>query len=124
MKRGTALVGERGTGFIQIILVLLVIGVVTMIALKMYQRAPLPEVGPGGGDPRRAVMDRVTIQLEGVKSDIDAAQVEEAVRKVPGVASITVAMGNEEADVAYNPSRTNPDAVVAAIRRAGYRASY
>jgi copper chaperone CopZ len=106
-----------------VVLALLVIGIVTMIALKMFQRSPLPEVGPGAGDPRRAVMDRVTLYLEGVESGIDAAQVEEAVRKIPGVASIRVSSGNDHAEVTYNPQRTDLDEVIAAIERAGYRAS-
>jgi copper chaperone CopZ len=106
-----------------VVLALLVIGIVTMIALKMFQRSPLPELGPGAGDPRRAVMDRVTLYLEGVESGIDAAQVEEAVRKVPGVASIRVSSGNDQAEVTYNPQRTDLDEVIAAIERAGYRAS-
>jgi len=114
----------RGAGFVQVILALLVIGIITVIALKMYERSPLPEVGPGAGDPRRAVMDRVTLYLEKVESDIDAAQVEEAVRKIPGVASVTVASGNDRAEITYNPQRTKPDQIIAAIERAGYRASH
>lgn len=113
----------RGAGFVQIILVLLVVGVVTLIALKMYQRQPLPQVGPGASDPRRAVMDKVELRLEGVESYVDAAQVEQAVRKVDGVASITVFSGNERAEVAFNPQRTDPDRIIAAIRAAGYEAS-
>lgn len=117
-KRGE---GMRGAGFVQVIIILLVIGIMTMIALKMFQRSPLPEVG--AGDPRRAVMDRVTIYLEGVETGIDAAQVEEAVRKISGVASITIPSSNDRAEVTYNPQRTDPEQIIAAIERAGYRAS-
>jgi copper chaperone CopZ len=119
----SAMKAMRGAGFVQVIIALLVIGIMTMIALKMFQRSPLPEVGPGAGDPRRAVMDRATIYLEGVETGIDAAQVEEAVRKIPGVASISIPSSNDRAEVTYNPQRTNPDQIIAAIERAGYRAS-
>ena len=113
--------GQRGGGFVQAILVLLVVGVVTYVALKMFERAPLPKVGPGAGNPARAVMDHVALHVEGLEAASDAAQVEEALRKAPGVASVSID-SDGTAHVAYNPVQTNPDQLVAAIQRAGYRA--
>jgi len=113
--------GQRGGGFVQAILVLLVVGVVTYVALKMFERAPIPQVGSGAGNPARAVMDHVALHVEGLEAASDAAQVEEALRKVPGVASVSID-SDGTAHVAYNPVQTNPDQLVAAIQRAGYRA--
>lgn len=112
---------QRGGGFVQVILVLLIAGFVTFMALRMFQRAPLPQVGPGAGNPARAVMDHVALRVEGLESPADAAQVEEALRKAPGVASVSID-SDGTTHVSYNPVQTNPDQLVAAIQRAGYRA--
>jgi len=112
---------QRGGGFVQVILVLLVVGFVTFIALRMFREAPLPQVGPGAGNPARTVMEHVALRVEGLEAASDAAQVEEALRKAPGVASVSID-SDGTAHVAYNPVQTNPDQLVAAIQRAGYRA--
>ena len=116
--RGSA----RGGGFVQVILVLLVIGIVTMIALKLFERSPMPPVGAGAGHPARAVIQNVELQVEGMSSEADAAQVEEGLRRVPGVASVRVELDRGVALVAFNPAQTNPEQLVAAAERAGYRA--
>lgn len=112
----------RGGGFVQAILVLLVVGIVTVVALKLFERSPLPQVGPGAGHPARAVIQNVELQVEGMSSEADAAQVEEGLRRVPGVASVRVELDAGVARVAFNPAQTNPDQLVAAVARAGYRA--
>lgn len=111
-----------GGGLVQAILVLLVVAVVTVIALKTFERTPLPQVGPGTGHPARAVIQNVELRVEGLSSEADAAQVEEGLRKVPGVASVTVDTGRGVARVAFSPAQTNPDQLIAAIQRAGYSA--
>jgi len=112
----------RGGGFVQVVLVLVVIGIVTLVALRLFERSPMPQVGPGAGNPARAVLERVELQVEGMSSEADAAQVEEAVRRQPGVASIRVDVGRGRAEVTFNPAQTNPDQIVAAIARGGFRA--
>jgi copper chaperone CopZ len=113
--------GERGGGLVQVILVLLIAGIVTLFALRMFQKSELPQVSPGGGHPARAVMDHVALHIEGLESPADAAQAEEALRKAPGVASVSID-SDGTAHVTYNPAQTNPDQLVAAVQRAGYRA--
>ena len=113
---------SRGGGFVQVVLVLLVMGIVTLIALRMFQRAPLPSIAPGSGHPARAVLQSVDLQVEGMTSEADAAQVEEGLRKVPGVASVRVEVSAGTARVTFNPAQTNPDQLVAAVARAGFRA--
>ncbi|MFQ5664618.1 MAG: heavy-metal-associated domain-containing protein [Terriglobia bacterium] len=112
----------RGAGLIQILLVLVAILVVVMVALKMYQRSVPPAVGRGSGPPARAVLDRVEFRVEGMTSDVDALQVTEALRRVPGVASASVDFRTARARVTFSPSRTRPEQLIAAVERAGFRA--
>lgn len=109
-------------GLIQVLLVLVVIAVITMLALRMYQRSALPPVGGGTTHPARAVLDNVTLRIEGLKSDMDALQVTEALRRVKGVASATVDYRAGRAQVAYNPNQTSPEQLIAAVGRVGFRA--
>jgi Cu+-exporting ATPase len=115
----------RGAGFVQILLVLVVIGVVTVIALRLYQRtAPTLPAGTGrAGHPARAVLDRVELRVEGLTSDSDALQVTEALRRVPGVAGASCDAATGRASVTFSPTQTNPDELLAAVSRAGFRAS-
>jgi len=110
---------QRGGGFVQVVLVLLVAGFLTYIALQMFKKAPLPQVSPG--NPAHSVMEHVALKLEGLESPSDAAQAEEALRKSRGVASVSID-ADGTAHVAYNPAQTNPDQLIAAVQRAGYRA--
>ena len=112
---------ERGGGFVQAVLVLLVVGIVTVLALRMFQGSKISEVGPGAGHPARTVMEHVALKLEGLESPSDAAQAEEALRKSRGVASVSIDSDNT-AHVTYNPAQTNPDQLIVAVQRAGYRA--
>lgn len=112
---------QRGGGFVQVVLVLLIAGIVTLFALRLFQKSDIPQVGPGAGHPARTVMDHVALRVEGLESPADAAQAEEALRKAPGVASVSIDPDGT-AHVAYNPAQTNPDQLVAAVQRAGYTA--
>ncbi len=112
---------DRGVGFIQVILVLVVILVITVVALKMYQRATPPQALPGAGHPARSVLDRVELRIEGMTSQMDALQVSEALRRVPGVAGANADFSRGVARVTFHPGRTNREQLVAAVERAGYR---
>ena len=114
--------GGRGAGFIQILIVAVVILVMTVVALKLYQRS-VPNLPVGGGHPARAVLDRVELRVEGLASEADALQVTEALRRLPGVAGASCDAASGRASVTFNPGQTNPDQLIAAIARAGYRAS-
>ena len=110
---------QRGGGFVQVVLVLLIVGFVTYMALQMFKKAPLPQVG--AGNPAHTVMEHVALRLEGLESPSDAAQAEEALRKARGVASVSID-NDGTAQVSYNPAQTNPDQLIAAVASAGYRA--
>lgn len=112
----------HGMGLLQILLVLVVILLMTVLALKMFQRSAPPRV-PGGGHPARAVMDNVVLHVQGLTSEGDALQVTEALRRVPGVTGASVDFSSGEARVGYDPRQTNPDQLIAAVERTGFRAS-
>lgn len=108
-----------GVGFIQLVLALAVILIVTVVALRMYQRSAPPV--RGGGHPARAVLDRVELRIEGIASETDALQATEALRRVPGVAGAAVDARTGVARVTFHPGRTNRDRLVAGVEQAGYR---
>jgi len=114
---------QRGGSFVTLIIVVVVILVVTMIALKSYQRSSPPMAGRAG-QPARATLDNVELTIEGMTSDTDALQVSEAIRRLPGVASVSVEYASGTARVGYNPQQAQPADFVAAIEKLGFRACY
>ena len=83
-------VSSHGVALIQLLLVLVVIVAITLLALRMHQRSALSPVGGGAAYPARAVLDKVTLRVDGLKSEVDALQVAEALQQVNGVASASV----------------------------------
>jgi Cu+-exporting ATPase len=84
-----------------------------------------------GGDRARADADHddarrlpgsftVQIPVEGMNCAACVARVEKALGAVPGVTKAAVNLATEQAQVSYNPHRTATEAVVAAIKDAGY----
>ena len=112
--------GAPGAGLIQILLVLVLILMMTVVALKMYQRSGVPQV-PGGGHPARAILDRAELRVEGLASEADALQVTEALRRVPGVAGANTEYESGLARVTFDPAGTNREQLLAAVERAGFR---
>ncbi len=115
---------ERGASFVTLIIVVVVMLVMTLIALKMYERSAPPVLPGRAGQPARAVMDNVELTIEGMSSDIDALQVSEAIRRLPGVASVSADYSTGKARVAYNPQQARPADFVAAVEKLGFRARY
>lgn len=112
--------GSRGVGLRQLLLVLVVIVAITLLALRMYQRSAPPPMGGGTTHPARVVLDNVTLRVEGLKSDMDALQVTEALRRVKGVASVRVDYRAGRAQVAYNPNQTSLEQLIAAGGRVDF----
>jgi Cu+-exporting ATPase len=63
----------------------------------------------------------VDLALEGMTCAACAARIEKALNRVPGVVA-AVNFATESARVRYDPERADPDALLAAVERAGYRA--
>ena len=115
---------QRGASFITLIIVVVVILVMTMVALKMYQRSAPPPMPGRGGQPARAVLDRVELTIEGMTSETDALQVSESIRRLPGVAGVNTDYATGKAEVTYNPQQARPTDFVAAVEKLGFRARY
>ncbi len=73
--------------------------------------------GPGG--ERRA---ESALQLAGMRCAACAGIIEGALAGVPGVSGAVVSHAGERATVTWDPDRTRPSQLLAAVRRAGYDA--
>ena len=73
--------------------------------------------GPAG--ERRA---ESSLQLAGMHCAACAGLIENALARVDGVAAVQVSAASERASVTWDPERTRPSALIAAVRRAGYDA--
>ncbi len=73
--------------------------------------------GPAG--ERRA---ESSLQLAGMHCAACAGIIEQALARVDGVAAAQVSAASERASVTWDPERTRPSALIAAVRRAGYDA--
>ncbi len=64
----------------------------------------------------------VTIPIGGMTCAACAQRVEKAIRKLPGVASVSVNFATEKATVAYDPQQVRISVIKEAIEKAGYKA--
>ncbi|HMO47898.1 MAG TPA: cation-translocating P-type ATPase [Rubrivivax sp.] len=64
-----------------------------------------------------------TLRLSGMYCAACAGIIEQALQGVPGVAQATVSAAGQRAAVRWDPQRTRPSELVAAVRRAGYDAA-
>lgn len=114
--------GVRGAGVVQVALVLLITGILTLVALRLFEHSPMPMAGPTSSHPAGAVLDRVEFRVEGMSSAVAGAQVEEALRRVPGVASVAVDSSRGRVQVTFDPHQTSLDQLLDAVEGAGFRA--
>jgi len=68
-------------------------------------------------------LNRVVVSVEGLSCVACEIPVRRALRHVDGVKSVQVNAGTKTAAVDYEPTKTNPEQLVAAINSTGYRAS-
>ncbi len=68
-------------------------------------------------------MDTVTLKLRGMSCASCAANIEQAIRSVPGVIDSSVNFGVAQATVKYNPRRTNLEKIQQSVVDAGYASS-
>jgi P-type Cu2+ transporter len=73
--------------------------------------------GPAG--ERRA---ESALQLAGMHCAACAGLIENALARVDGVTAVQVSAASERASVTWDPDRTRPSALIAAVKRAGYDA--
>src|SRR5688572_30178784 len=82
-------------------------------SLRLGMDAPTPS--PEGPHTRR-----VALPVRGMTCASCAGRVERALGRVDGVAEAAVNLATERATVAYDPARTDPDALARAVEAAGY----
>ncbi|MEK7819721.1 MAG: heavy metal translocating P-type ATPase, partial [Pseudomonadota bacterium] len=78
------------------------------------------EFDPAQAETISAESRHVTLTINGMTCASCVARVEKALLAVPGVASATVNLATEKADVEFDPARAEIAALSAAVRRAGY----
>lgn len=68
-------------------------------------------------------MENKTFAIEGMTCTACASAVERATKKLPGVETSSVNFATEKLNIAYDPAQTTPQAITAAIEKAGYKAA-
>ena len=112
----------RRSGLITLLLVtVLVLGFAGLnISRYVFAGAPVPtseQTQLANG------LNRVVIPVEGMSCATCEIAVRHALRRVDGVKSAQVSVATKTATVDYEPAKTNPEQLVAAINSTGYRAS-
>ena len=67
-------------------------------------------------------LNRMTVSVEGLSCVACEIPVRHALRRIDGVKSVDVNAATKTASVDYEPAKTNPEQLVAAINSTGYRA--
>jgi len=68
-------------------------------------------------------LHRIVVPVEGLSCVTCEIPVRHALRKIDGVKSVQVSAASKTATVDYEPAKTNPKQLVAAINSTGYRAT-
>jgi copper chaperone CopZ len=113
--------GRRTAMFALLISTVLLFGFaglnITRYALASAPPAPQTQTQLTNG------LDRVVIPVDGLSCLACEIPVRHALRKIDGVKSMQVSAATKTATVDYEPSKTNPENLVAAINSTGYRAT-
>jgi copper chaperone CopZ len=80
-------------------------------------------VPPPAQDRLANGLSRAVISVDGLSCVACEIPVRHALRKIDGVKTIYVSAATKTATVEYEPAKTNPDQLAAAINSTGYRAS-
>lgn len=67
-------------------------------------------------------MEQATLKVTGMTCQGCVRSVKRVLEAVPGVAGAEVSLERNEAVVAFDPARAQPEQLVAAVARAGYEA--
>jgi copper chaperone len=94
----------------------LTLAVVSLIALSIAALAWSKGADPA--DPARTVLT-----IKGMTCGGCVATVKLRLKKVKGVTAYDVSLERGEAEVTYDPARTNPEAIAAAVSETGFKAT-
>jgi mercuric ion transport protein len=101
--------------------------IIASVIVLTFARLNISSYAFAGSSPASPIananLQRVVIPVEGMSCVTCEIAVRNALKKVNGVASARVSVATRNATIDYDPTRTNPDQLVAAINSAGYRSS-
>jgi copper chaperone CopZ len=110
---------RRSAMFTLLIATVMVLGFVGL-NLSRYAFASTPPLAQAQvGDD----LSRVVIPVEGLRCVICEIPVRNSLKRIDGVKSARVSAASNTATVDYEPAKTSPEQLVAAINSTGYRAS-
>jgi copper chaperone CopZ len=100
---------------------------VASVIVLAFAGLNLPSYAFGGSPPATPIANasfrRVVIQVEGIWCMACEIPVRHALKKIDGVTSVKVSGAGKTAIVDYDPAKTNPAQLVAAINSTGYQAA-
>jgi len=95
-------------------------GVIAMVAVAALGLALTGAVWAGAGqkaDAAKASPAKVTLKVEGMDCGGCALSVKMAAKDVSGVTDVEVSVEKGAAEIAYDPDKSNPDAIAKAITK-------
>lgn len=99
--------------------VLLISALALATALAGSLLSPAAAVTSGGGDQS----SRVVLAVEGMTCGGCVAAVKSALKKTEGVTSYEVSLEKKEADVKFDPAKTEPEKIAAEVSKTGFKAT-
>lgn len=112
-------ISGRGSNLLTLIVASVIVLTFAGLNIWSYAFAGSPPATPVAS----ANLQRVVIPVEGMSCVTCEIAVRNALKRVNGVASAHVSVATKNATIDYDPTKTNPDQLVAAINSTGYRAS-
>lgn len=109
----------RGISLFTLLVASVIVLAFTGLNIRSYAFAGSPPATP----ITNVNLQRVVIPVEGMSCVTCEIAVRNALKRVNGVASAHVSVATKNATVDYDPTKTNPDQIIAAINSTGYRAS-
>jgi copper chaperone CopZ len=116
----TQMEGRRGAMLTLLIATVIVLGFAGL-NISRYVFAGVP---PANEKQLAAGISRTVIPVQGMSCATCEIAVRRALQRVNGVASAQVSARSNTATIDFDPSKTNPDQLVAVINSTGYRASH
>ena len=112
----------RRSAMVTLLMATLVVLGFAGLNITRYVFATAPVAGQTETDLSNGLR-RVVVSVEGLSCVACEIPVRHALKRVDGVKSMEVSAGTKIATVDYDPVKTNPEQLVAAINATGYRAS-
>jgi len=109
----------RGRSLISLVIATLIVFGFAGLNISRYVFAGSPPRTDQVADGR----ERIVLQVEGMSCATCEIAVRNALKRVDGVVSASVSVATNSATIDFDPRKTNPDKLVAAVNSTGYRGS-